>query len=265
MSKEQKEIKFNKKLIPIIAACVVLVIILFLIFGLKIFDKKKEVEEPEKNEPQVVDYAPKYVGIYSNGNIEIYLFPLATNKIFYTIDGNGYYEGVVKSTESGASDENFTIALSGDGVELTINNKEISVESGKYDKIDNYSKESFYTYNIGPSEYLTSEYTAQFKNDKFTINMVQISEDTVEIEIRRNTAMNLIERIGRFSIQNDRSLIEQTLNESDSKDKIIVDNKKIELRANNTEDKEYEGSYTKEKELTIDDIINDKFKMYIEG
>ena len=56
-----KEKIFNKKLIPIVAACVVLIIILFLVFGLKIFDKKEKNEEPEKTENKVVDYAPKYL------------------------------------------------------------------------------------------------------------------------------------------------------------------------------------------------------------
>ena len=195
----------------------------------------------------------------------IYLYPLAENKVFYTIDGNGYYEGIAKSTESISSDENFTFTIAGDGIDLAVNNKEISLETGQYNKIDNYSKESFYAYNIGPTEYLTSEYTARFKNDKFTINMVQVSSDEVEIEINRNSTPNLIERIGRFEIQDDRSLIEKTISDAYQKNKILVDNKSIEFVANIADDKEFEGKYTKEKELTIDDIINYKFKNFIEG
>ena len=265
MNKTSKEKGKNKKsLIILIVAIVILIIVAFLVFGLDIFDKKSNTSKEDKKEQQQqeTDYAKKYTGVYTYDNTEIYLYPIATNKLFYTIDGHGYYEGSATVNEEQATDGKFVFKTSGDGIELIIKNNTTDLKGGTYSKIDDYTREDFYKYNIGPIEYVTSEYTARFKNEDIEMNLVQISDTEVEVEIHKGSLLNYNGTTNIFIIQSNGSLLAEPLGDSSNQDRIEFDKTKAVYIAAGKENKEFAGTYSKEKELTIEEIIKNKYSNY---
>ena len=257
-----KKIKLkDKKTIILIISVVALLVVLFLVFGRNSTSKKDEEKQNENK--KVINYALKYEGVFSNNNIEVYLYPIAVNKVFYTIDGNGYYEGVAKANEKNIEDDSFTFTLNDEIVSLSIKDKSISLGTNTFNKISDYSKEDFYKYNIGPIEYATSKYTARFTKDDIEINMIQVSDTEVEIEMHKSSTLNLSGTVSVFEIQDDGTLIEKVLNKDEKQDKIAVDGDKALYIANNEKHKQYDGTYSKSKDLTLDDIIHNKFRLYL--
>lgn len=258
--KEKKVVKKdNKKIIIAIVAIVIIAIVLFLLLGNKKEDKKDNNKEQGNN--NVVDYATRYWGIFTNGTSEIYLYPISVNKVFYTIDGNGYYEGVVTATDKTAENDDFTFNVSGENIEMIIKAKGTSLTGGVYDKVGDYTDEDFYEYNIGPLEYFDSEYTARFKNDNAEMILIQISETEVEVEIHKGSTMNYNGISGKYIIQEDKSLIKENYSEEDG-NKIAIDKNKAIFVAKEENDKEYEGTYEKDDNLEIKDIISFRYSNY---
>ena len=131
----------DKKKIIIVVAVIALIIIAVLIFTLNTFGKSTNSQEDKQidDKKEEIDYSPLFTGVYSNEETEIYLFPVNKNRLLYTIDGNGYYEGYATTTAKEASSESFTFTITDNGINLASKSNNTLLKNGVYEKIDEFN------------------------------------------------------------------------------------------------------------------------------
>ena len=247
----------KKSKAPILIIGIVAVVIgvgLYLFFCTDLFKKeepkndstpKQEEKKDDKKEEEVI----LFNGEYEKDGKTIILFQTSKEKVYMESDAADMPLDIKGSTIKGSSfDNEITIKVSDGKIEVTSTIE--GLPSGTYTKTNEYTKEKYYEHHIGNSEYLTSKYNGIYKNGNKTVEIFQVEKDKVRVNAVSQDNNSYVGYEHEFTIEAD-----GTLKENDGSTIKLTD-KSLEL---NLKDESYgkalNGTYTKEKDITIDYII----------
>ena len=177
-------------------------------------------------------------GIYQNNSIIVKICEI-NNKLYYNI--NDISSGVINKSSTSFQNEEYTFNINND--ELTITNS--ASYNGEYTKKSNYSLNEFYNDNYGNTKYLNSKYNGIYKLNDSKIYLYQVNETEARL-VLTNSTDNL------YEIRDDESLYYRLGNE----DYIITINGNELIYKTVIDGSITENKYSKEKTITINDIIN---------
>jgi len=264
----------NKSIIIILLGLLLIGTGLFLFFGTDLFKKEKE-KEKEKETVTEKGNADKFEGIYASENDKIYIRKQSANEFHYMISGS--FEGTAKVTDETAKeipmfDDNryFEFKLVDGGIEISYHsddqNVEVAIDTGKYTKVADYSKDNVYKEAIGDPELLNSKYSGLFKKDGIELYLIQTSEKNVMVESSSKSETDLSDN---FEITEENKMgAKDFFDKNVNAYEIIVGDKTITLTVNedvfgfDEEKKVLAGTYTFEKEITKDEVLNNFYVRY---
>lgn len=197
-------------------------------------------------------------GIYENGEDVVYVYQLSENEISFDANINeGYISGTAKIKGNVASGEIFeTYTLELKNKKLVFSSSDSEIESAVYTRVKDYSKDDYYKNNYGDPKYLESEFNGVFEKDSTTITIYQLEEDRVE--------MVIVDGISYYStaleIKDDQLFHESEFFDEISKINAYIEDGKLNLTSSSTDKSDVlnriSGVYSKVKDYTMDDIIN---------
>lgn len=269
-----KETTKKKNSLSIIVILLGLVLIgtgLFLFFGTDIFksDKKKDNKKVQ-TETSVAD---KFVGIYKAENDKMFIHKTKANEFYYVIgdsfEGTAIVDGeTAKEVELFNEGRYFEFKLVDGGIEITYHADEdvlISVDTGKYTKVAEYTKENVYKEAVGDPSLLNSKYSGLFKSGNIELYLYQMDDKKVQV----STHSDEYRFQETFEIESDNKLVAKSFfDENETAFEIVFNDKEFTLTANENvfgfdeDDKEFELTYSFEKALTENDIISNFYDRY---
>lgn len=274
---ENEPKKNNKTLIIIIIAVLAIIgVVAFLFFGTDIF-KSKENNNKESDDPPTpvaTDETSKFEGIYQNVNDKIYIHKLNDTEFTYMIGGNFQgtakaKDGVAKEDNKFGTDEYFEFKLIDDGIELSYHadeNTEVAAETGLYKKVAEYSKDNIYKEAVGDPSYLTSKYSGIYSNGEIQFYVYQKNDKEVQVSISESNSKFFSEL---FEIESDNHLVAKSFfHEDEIAYEITFNDKSFDLKVNSDifgvdeDDKELELTYSYEKEITQEEILDEFYSYY---
>ena len=274
MNEEKKK---SGKTLPIIIILLGLILIgvgLFIYFGTDTFKKENKNENKNENK-QGEPVADKFEGIYAAENDKLYIYKKSNNVIHYMIGGN--FEGTAKVTGDVAKEENtfkeneyFEFKLVDGGIELSYHteeqNKEVAIDTGKYNKVSEYTKDNVYKEAVGDPALLTSKYSGVYKSGNITLYLYQTNEKNVMIETLSSSKDSFSET---FEIIEDNKLgAKDFFDENTIAYEITFNDREFSLKVNDQvfgfdeEDKKFESTYSFERDITQSEIITEFYKGY---
>lgn len=256
MENEEKVKKSRIGLIVI--ACSIIVIVVGVVLLLN--NNNKSSSGKGNDEPPVVtNTAANFNGVYKDNGVTIKLFALGEKNVSYNIEANG---GSVSSTgefKNGTVfgslfDENYTFRLTDNGVLVDTNSAVIS--PGTYSKSGDYKIEEFYEDNVGEAKYLSSKFNGKYTGESTNVLIYNTRENDVIFIINKTVDNEFSSFQRNFEIKDENTLVHEddydgsvsTITFND--DTIVVD-----IKADTLID--YNGTYTKESGLTIEDLLKE--------
>ncbi len=251
---------------------------LFVVFGTDLLkDKNNEVKEQEENHNVVQkEDSKKFAGKYKYVDEDNYentlkIYPLENGKFFYTLNGNGFFQGKatvsgkVGKKESSHFDEVsiYEFTLNDDNsihVKVTDNGKVFidatyTKESGEY-MVNEVFDDMTFIDDIS-KDYFNTKYNGIYKLDNNELTMFQFNENTVEVDIVGSSGLYSKEA----TIVSDGKL-EYVDEEGSGKMTIELDNGSLKLEiVDGDEDftfRKFSGTYKKEKEFNLESFVNYK-------
>lgn len=196
--------------------------------------------------------ANDYAGIYTSKEGTAYLYTTDGKEVDVQFEFGDYTYGNSGEVKGGKIvlemfDETTTISLSDDKQTLSIISDNQQLNNVKLTKSKNYSKEEYFEKNYGSTEYLTGKYSGQYTLDKKVLYLYQSDESTVKIA--NSDPSYSFESM--FDIQEDGSLYDEMF---DDKYKVTFSENKLTFETVEGE-KLLDGTYTKTKDITIDDVM----------
>ena len=196
--------------------------------------------------------ANDYAGIYTSKEGTAYLYTTDGKEVDVQFEFGDYTYGNSGEVKGGKIvlemfDETTTISLSDDKQTLSIISDNQKLNNVKLTKFKNYSKEEYFEKNYGSTEYLTGKYSGQYTLDKKVLYLYQPDESTVRIA--NSDKSYSFESM--FDIQEDGSLYDEMI---DDKYKVTFSENKLTFETVEGE-KLLDGTYTKTKDITIDDVM----------
>ena len=254
----------GKKKSPILF--IILGLVLVAVIGAVVFflltNKDKEENKEADKKPEEQENKPtvelNWSGVYENEHGTIKLYQTADDELNYDmvidetfINGTADIDG---NTAEGEIFETYTFVLDGDSLEFTTTAEEIT--NGTFTKVKDYTKEDYYTDNIGDASYLETGINGVYENNGITITVYQIANDEAIITIEKE--YSVFQR--NVPVDNGAILyLDEFLDDNESIT-ASFENDTLEMVCSSTELdsllNEASGTYTKTKTLTIDDIIN---------
>ena len=276
-----EEPKPKSKALPIIIGAIVLVLIgLGVAFGMGLFGSSENKEanntanNAENGNKEVASATDKFVGIYASENNKMFIHKESDTLIHYVIGDS--FEGSAIVTEdtakerNGIDDDYFSFKLTDEGIELTYvtsdEDKSVVIDTGLYKKVAEYTKENVYKEAVGDPSYLTSNYSGLFKSGEIELYVYQTSEK--EFMVRTTSDVeNYFEE--KFELESENKLVSKSFfNEDEIAYEIEFNDKSFsfvcheEVFGVDEEDKQFELTYTFEKALTQDEIIENFYNSY---
>ena len=244
---------------------------LFLFFGTDLFKKedKKEKGNETKDEVNEVD---KFVGIYVNNEDKLIIRKTSTRGFYYILGGN--FEGTAivtgdtaKQNDLFKEEEYFEFKIVEGGIDVSYHAGEdvsVAVETGKYTKIAEYSKDNVYKEVIGDPSYLTSKYSGIFKSGDIELYLYQINEKQVKVDTKGKLSFSK-----DFEIVSDNKLVAKSFfDENETEFEITFNDKQFTLTANENvfgfdeDDKQFALTYTFANQVTKEMILNNFYSRY---
>ena len=254
--------------------CILVIGLIFVIIGLFLTRKYKSDEGRNGNpldptptmnpDDEINNY--KYSGIYSNGKIELYLYQIDDDKLYFAIDSGIYGRAIVtedyaegtRASYGKGFDYKFTLTNG----KLNVDTDDTSIDNGLYEKKESITPKKYYSKISDNYNLLYSKYNGKYKKGKVEVNMFQIEEKSVYVIILDNERGGSMKRV--FYIDDENTISSSTNNEVNTikieKDNIIFETSII--NKNNFSYNSFDGEYTFEKNVTIDDIIGNEVLYY---
>lgn len=278
---EENNVNKRKKTGLIIAIIGVLLIIgsfVYLFLGTDMFKSKKESKEDKENKEDVKNKDENkkfnYNGIYENDGVIVKIFDKKDlrsqelTKFFnveFVIEANGWSIGAafddddIINNKATASffDNEITIEFKNNEIEVTGNEATINnnqgFKNGVYKKTGDYKTEDYFRDNIGDPSLINSIYNGKYNLDGKIVYMYQIEENRVKIVLIDNSPNSSFFYSNYFTIENG-VLTEEVYGDDEIKTTITFDGNNLILM--DIENQNISGTYVKEKNLTIDEIIS---------
>ena len=225
---------------------ILLVLGLFIISGCS--DDKKEETKPTV---KITDFN----GIYKNGKNEMHIVATGKETLeYYVIDEleNRNYGTLTFNKGIAANDDIdnlITVQLNDKNIEMKIENKE-NYPDGKYERTGNYSLDEFYIDSYGKEEFLKSKFNGKFIDGEDSVYSYQPNKNHIIYFVTLGEDMISCEG----ELDEDDDVLCTII---DTKYILRVDGDKLTFKAKSKNKKDnYEKTFTKEKALTKEDIIN---------
>ena len=279
---EAKADEKKKPNIVLIAGAVVALIAIALgvCFALGIFDKKKEEDKKpaDNDKPPVVnpdvpedddederqnvevniDTTPRsgvtakdFNGVYQAGTTVLKVYAASDNSVLFDFDGEfggvqGYGE-FANDKVTGEIFEQYSFVLYKDGIGVETTDTNITEKT--YKKMKDYTMEKYYKDFYGDASLLDGKYNWEYKSDKCTLQAYQSDENTVVYNAMCPEFM--FGSNGTFNLTGDEAfkmtIFEEVTTFEFSDDRLVI--------THQGEESPLAGTYTKVKQLTIEDII----------
>lgn len=277
------EVKEKKKGNKTLIICIAIIGLALLITGLvmlftnKSSDSSSNKESENKKEESSVEMAQKFEGIYKADVSKLYIHKINNTEFSYTLDGNGFFQGVAKVTndtaiEKNHSDAYFEFKLADNGVEVIYHadeNTELAADTGLFTRVADYNKDNIYKEAVGDPIYLTSKYSGIFKNGEIELYAFQINEKEVSVNLIKGLSDSAIIFNEKFEIVEENKLIAKSFfDENENSYEITFNGDEFSLKCNENvfgfheENKQLELTYKFERALTQDDIMNEFLSNY---
>ena len=278
---QQKKKKF---LLPIIIILILLLGLgVFLYFGTDIFKSKNKDnsnQEQQPDTPPVTTEIDKYEGIYAAQNDKLYIYKTSDTEFHYVIGGNfiGFAKlngDVAKQKDAFKDDGYFEFKLVDDGIEVSYiadENVSVVVDTGKYTKVADYTKENVYKEAVGDPSYLDLDKSGLFKNEDIELYVFQISENEIMVKSSDNSTdvffdekfeKEINEINGEISFVSKSFFDEDKnaflMNFYDNSIEIIVYD---DVFGFDEDDKKLENNYKFERKITEEEIIKEFYSNY---
>ena len=225
-------------------------------------DEKKSEQNSQTEEPKeaITDKIEgNYNGIYEKDGTMVKIFEM-NNEIFFDIQS----DEVSLSSKGELHNHQVEVDLFGtitikfDVDKIIINYETDDKISGEYLRSDGYTKEDYYMEKFGDPQLLNGKYNARYQKDTAVIKMYQVNENTVYVEINDSNMDSMVSYASDFNIETE-NVLKSELFESNIT--ITLTDEKLTVEATSTDENsniaQINGEYTKEKELTIEDIITE--------
>lgn len=239
--------------------------IMFITYGFTQYKQEKPNDNNNSTdniEPIVDKKDHQYSGIYSNSEESIYIFQNDSDLYFTTssfkgktiiTNGNATYERVEDE-----QNRVYSFSISKDILTLTSNDDVI--KSGEYTKINTLSLEKYFDYKFGDYNLFNSKYNGYYHKDDLSIYIYQIAEKMVNVIINCND----FEMNANFKIRNDglleiNSTIEELYIEFSNSNTITFN---ITDKTSDVYKEKLNGSYQKEKNITMYDVLDNELVYY---
>ena len=241
---------------------------------------KEENKEDKKDDP-VATTMESYNGVYTKDGLSIKIYGFnKSNDGKYTKDtleysietddmsSQGYFEIANKKGKSIIFDSELEVEIKDDGLYFKGNDKFKEdfpkFSEGLFKKTKEYTAKDYFNDNIGETNYINSKYNGLFSNNGIKLYMYQIEENSVEILVVGKTDSSIQYFQKSYTIKEDGTLAAEEL--FDDEGNLIEDSSKAQVEATAKLDgesvvftsKEYtdiNGTYKKEKALTVEEII----------
>lgn len=257
----------NRKIIKIvflvIFAIFIIVLALFLINNsAKKNNNKKNPINNEENEHIInlenTECTEKisWNGIFKNNNSTLKLYQKSETELNFEGEiNNNYLYGTATNINKNKAiftndDVSYTFIICKDEVFLTTSN----IKDMKLIRSSDYTNTDYYKEHFGEPKYLNSTFNGIFKNDKYTIKLYQKSDTEASLTITGDFYYNAI-----IKIENNQIDYEETIDGYTQKIKININDNIMLLEMSDTYPSntldQVNGTYTKESNYTIDQII----------
>jgi len=255
--------------------------ILFAVFVPDMFKEKNtgdNQEEKSNDENKLTGIVEKFEGIYATENDKIYIHKNDDNNFEYMISGN--FQGKAKIIDEKSAQgedifskgEYFEFKLVDGGIDVsyhTDNNVSVTVDTGIYNKVADYSKDNIYKETVGDPSYLNSKYSGLYSNDEFKMYVIQTSENELKVELKENDNTFGLFFSEIFELQNDNKFVSYSFFDDNEVDyEIEFNDKEFKIIVHddvfgvNEDDKKFESTYKFENAITQDEILNEFYELY---
>ena len=218
-------------------------------FGVyKAFIEEKKEEQPKQKGVVKTEYS----GVYRNGDATIKIYQRKDNSISFYLDGienSVSFEGKINNNivEKSIFDDNYKIAFNNNS--LTFETSDENATSGTYNKISDYTMRDYYNDNYGDENYINTRYNGEFKQGDIIARLYQKDENIVRVSIYKGLNFHDLE----YDIKEDGNLFTDSF---DSKYEIEFNDDSFTFKeTSNDESKPFDGTYTKVKSLTMEEIL----------
>lgn len=221
--------------------------------------KENKQNEEKKENNKNTNNTSTWSGIYENNNGTIKIYQLEVDEISFSIETESSAEGyayIDENTAEGDIFDKYSFVLKDNKIEFTTDSEDLT--DGTFTKKKEYSKEEFYEDNIGSINSLKEGLNGIFKNGDITIKIFQTDENKIRLNIEKEfTSWSKPVEINNGTITFTEEFFEDI-----EKINATITNDTLTITSSSTDDEsilnEASGTYKKEKEYTIDEIINDE-------
>ena len=216
-------------------------------------DKKEDTKTEEKNKEEKKEEI-SFSGIYESDKGTLKVYDTGKGKIFFTFDGDYSVDSYAevkkgKAVENGFDKREFS--LEGESLVVSDDSEDYNI-AGVYTKKKEYTAKEYYNDAYGDPKYLESKYNGLYKSDKKKMYIYQTEDGKVRVNV--DTGDYSLFDID-FDIKEDGSLYVEFFDDIYT---VTFDGDKTTFTTVKTDDddkKVKDGTYTKEKTLTIEDVI----------
>ena len=192
-------------------------------------------------------------GIYQNGDNVIKAYQKKDNTVYFsieTVDNNtvvsfGKIDG--NKVSSDIFDNNYTLTLNDNIINLQTNNLDIPV--GNYNKVKDYTINDYFNDNYGQEQYFNTKYNGEYSLNDIKAYLYQEDETIVRVYLIKGFNVHDLE----YEINEDGHLSSEIF---DDKYEIIFNDNEFTIKETSDSEKKFDGTYSKVKTLTMEDIIN---------
>ena len=254
----------GKKKSPILF--IILGLVLVAVIGAVVFflltNKDKEENKDADKKPEEQENKPtvdlNWNGVYENEHGTISLYEINNDELIYQLviddtymDGTAYIDG---NTAEDKIFDTYTFVLNGNTLEFTTDDEQFI--SGTFTKVKDYTKEDYYTDNIGDASYLETGINGVYENNGITITVYQTKDDHATIIIAKAYSVYNVDA----DVVNGAILYQDEFFDDINSISASIADDTLVITASSTDVEsllnEVSGTYTRTKTLTIDDIID---------
>ena len=220
-------------------------------------EEKKEKDKDNDKETKTEEKSTQYNGVYKKDKAQISIYCYKNNECAIDLEDDEYSStdiieiknGKAKKGDFSYTFENNSVTINVDAKKSDDDNYDKTVLNGEYKKDSEYTASDYFKNNYGDPSLVSSKYNGLYELDNKKMIIFQISEEKARVYIGGEFSIFDIE----FNIQSDGSLQTDFF---DNQYKVTVENDKATFTTIQTdEEKEHDGTYTKTKTLTIEEIL----------
>lgn len=234
----------------IIFSLLIIVGLIFVGFGVyKGFIEEKPKEEQPKQEEVIKKV---YSGVYQNGDAIIKFYQKKDDSVLFNLDKAEYsvtFDGKITNNivENSILENTYKVTFNDNT--LTLETNDTNLTNATYNKISDYTINNYYSDNYGNESFLNSKYNGEFKQGDITAYLYQKDEKTVRVSISKGFNSQDLE----YEIKDDNHLYTEMF---EKKYEIEFKDNTFTFKETSTEkNKVFDGTYTKVKTLTMEEII----------